>query len=143
MKEKTLSIIKPNALNKNLIGKIIAQLEEGGLQVCAMKMAQIPPPQWETFYQEHRERPFFQELVTFMTRSPVVLMILCGENAVSKNREIMGATDPAKADPSTLRALYGDSVGENAVHGSDSVQSAEREIALFFPSEEIHHCPCC
>ena len=138
MKEKTLSIIKPNAMDKNLIGKIIAQLEESGLQVCAMKMVQIPPSQCETFYEEHRERPFFRELVTFMTRSPVVLMVLCGENAIARNREIMGATDPAKAAEGTLRALYGDSMGENALHGSDSTQSAQREIDIFFSPDEIH-----
>ena len=134
MKEKTLSIIKPNVIRKNLIGKIIAQLEEGGLQVCAMKMVRVPKSQWEVFYEEHRERPFFPELVDFMNQTPVVLMVLCGENAIARNREIMGDTDPAKAVSGSLRALYGDSVGENAVHGSDSSASAERELSLFFPA---------
>ena len=138
MNEKTLSIIKPNAIRKNLIGKILAQLEAGDLRICAMKMLQIPKSQCEVFYQEHCERPFFNELVAFMTSGPVVLIVLCGEDAVAKNREIMGNTDPSKAKPNSLRALYGDSIGENAVHGSDSLQSAKREIDLFFQSKEIY-----
>ncbi len=135
--ELTFSIIKPNAVKKNAIGPIIALFEKNGLKVAAAKLARIEKAQCEEFYAEHKERPFFGELVTFMTSGPVLLMALSGENAVAKNREIMGATDPKKADAGTIRALYGDNVGENAVHGSDSPQSAMRELNLFFKETEF------
>jgi nucleoside-diphosphate kinase len=135
--ETTFSIIKPNGVKKNVIGPVIAKFEENGLKVTAAKLVRIPKAQCEEFYAEHKARPFFGELVTFMTSGPVLLMALTGENAVTRNREIMGATDPKKAAPGTIRALYGDSVGENTVHGSDSLDSAKRELGLFFKSEEL------
>jgi nucleoside-diphosphate kinase len=135
--ETTFSIIKPNAVKKNAIGGIISLFEKNGLKISAMKLTKIEKAQCETFYAEHKERPFFGELVSFMTSGPVVLMALTGENAVLRNREIMGATDPKKAAPGTLRALYGDNVGENAVHGSDSAASAERELKIFFEAKEF------
>lgn len=135
--ETTFSIIKPNAVKKNAIGAIIKQFEDNGLKVAAAKLAKIPRAQCEEFYAEHKERPFFGELVEFMTSGPVVLMALHGENAITRNREIMGATDPAQAAAGTLRKLYGDSVGENAVHGSDSPASAERELKIFFSDNEF------
>lgn len=135
--ETTFSIIKPNAVKKNAIGGIISLFEKNGLKISAMKLTKIEKAQCEAFYAEHKERPFFGELVSFMTSGPVVLMALTGENAVLRNREIMGATDPKKAAPGTLRALYGDSVGENAVHGSDSAASAERELKIFFEAKEF------
>ncbi len=136
-KEVTFSIIKPNGIKKNLVGKIIQKFEDNGLKVAAAKLMVIPQSKCEEFYAEHKERPFFGELVSFMTSGPVMVMALAGENAVAKNREIMGATDPKKAAPGTIRALWGDSVGENTVHGSDSPQSAERELRIFFESKEI------
>ena len=135
--ETTFSIIKPNAVKKNVIGGIIHKFEENGLQVSAAKLVKLSKAKCEEFYAEHKERPFFGELVSFMTSGPVLLMALKGESAVSKNREIMGATDPKKAAPGTIRALFGDSVGENSVHGSDSPQSAQRELALFFEKSEF------
>lgn len=135
--EKTFSIIKPNAVKKNAIGDIVKHFEESGLRIAAMKMAVLSKDKCELFYAEHKERPFFGELVTFMTSGPVVLMCLSGENAVLKNRELMGATDPKKADKGTIRAKHGDNVGENAVHGSDSVASAQRELAIFFDKHEF------
>ena len=135
--EQTFSIIKPNAVQKNAIGAIIERFEKEGLKIAAAKLAVIPKAQCEEFYAEHKARPFFGELVSFMTSGPVVLMVLSGENAVTRNREIMGATNPAEAAPGTLRKLFGDSVGENAVHGSDSPESAAREISLFFEPKEI------
>lgn len=134
--ETTFSIIKPNAVKKNAIGAIVQMFEKNGLKVAAMKLANIEKNKCELFYAEHKERPFFGELVTFMTSGPVVLMALKGENAVTRNREIMGATDPKKAAPGTIRALFGDNMGENAVHGSDSAASAERELKIFFESKE-------
>lgn len=135
--EKTFSIIKPNAIKKNVIGEIISTFEKNGLQIAAAKLTNIPKAQCEEFYAEHKARPFFGELVDFMTSGPVMLMVLKGENAVMRNREIMGATNPAEAAEGTLRKRFGDSVGENAVHGSDSLASAEREIGIFFKKEEI------
>lgn len=135
--ETTFSIIKPNAVKKSVIGPIIAKFEENGLKIAAAKLVVISKSKCEEFYAEHKARPFFGELVSFMTSGPVMLMALKGENAVMKNREIMGATDPKKAAPGTIRALYGDSVGENSVHGSDSVASAQRELALFFEKSEF------
>jgi nucleoside-diphosphate kinase len=136
-KEVTFSIIKPNAIKKNVIGDIIETFEKNGLKIAAAKLMVISKEKCQDFYAEHKERPFFGELVTFMTSGPVMVMALSGENAVVKNREIMGATDPKKASPGTLRAIYGDNMGENAVHGSDSPTSAAREIALFFDKHEI------
>jgi nucleoside-diphosphate kinase len=135
--EKTFSIIKPNAVKKNKIGDIIEQFEANGLRVAAAKLTMISKDKCELFYAEHKERPFFGELVSFMTSGPVVMMCLVGENAVLKNRELMGATDPKKANPGTIRAKHGDNVGENAVHGSDSIESAKRELAIFFDQHEI------
>lgn len=136
-KERTFSIIKPNAVKKNAIGDIIHTFESKGLKIAAAKMCMMSKEKTELFYAEHNQRPFFGELVTFMTSGPVVMMCLTGENAVLKNREIMGATDPKKADAGTIRAKHGDSMGENAVHGSDSVASAERELAIFFDRHEL------
>ena len=136
-KEVTFSIIKPNAVKKGVIGNIIEQFENAGLKIAAAKLTVISRKKCEEFYAEHKERPFFGELVTFMTSGPVVLMALKGENAVLRNREIMGATDPKKAAPGTVRALYGDNMGENAVHGSDSTASAARELKIFFDSKEF------
>jgi nucleoside-diphosphate kinase len=138
-KEMTFSIIKPNAVKKNVMGDIISHFEKNGLQVAACKLAVLSKEKCEIFYAEHKDRPFFGELVSFMTSGPVMLMVLYGENAVQKNRELMGATDPKKAEAGSIRAKYGDSVGENAVHGSDSLESAKREIALFFEKHEIVH----
>jgi nucleoside-diphosphate kinase len=137
MKEQTLSIIKPNGVKKNVIGKIIDRFESQGLKVTAAKLAKLDRAKAEGFYAEHKERPFFGELVSFMTSGPVLLMVLTGEGAVDKNRKIMGATDPKKADAGTIRKDFGDSVGENTVHGSDSPTSAKREIAYFFEPNEI------
>ncbi len=130
--EKTFSIIKPNAVKKNVIGEVITCFETNGLKVVEAKYTTIPKAQCEEFYAEHSERPFFGELVEFMTSAPVMLMVLEGENAVMKNRELMGATNPAEAAEGTLRKRFGDSMGENAVHGSDSPTSAAREIKIFF-----------
>ncbi|MFN8791781.1 MAG: nucleoside-diphosphate kinase [Bdellovibrionales bacterium] len=134
--EKTFSIIKPNAVKKGVIGDIIHQFEQSGLRVGAAKLTMLSKDKCELFYAEHKERPFFGELVSFMTSGPVLLMCLVGENAVMKNREIMGATDPKKAAAGTIRAKHGDNVGENAVHGSDSPASAARELAIFFDKHE-------
>jgi nucleoside-diphosphate kinase len=136
-KETTFSIIKPNAVKKNAIGAIIKKFEDNGLKVAAAKLVVLKRSKCEEFYAEHKARPFFGELVDFMTSGPVVLMALTGENAVLKNREIMGATNPKDAAPGTIRKEYGDNVGENAVHGSDSSQSAQRELALFFEKSEL------
>lgn len=135
--EQTFSIIKPNAMKKNAIGDIISMFEANGLKIAAAKIQILSKSKAEEFYAEHKERPFFGELVSFMTSGPVMLMCLQGENAVLKNREIMGATDPKKANAGTVRAKFGDNVGENAVHGSDSAASAARELALFFEKQEI------
>lgn len=137
MAEQTLSIIKPNGIKKNLIGKIIDRFESQGLKVAAAKLVQLDRSKAEGFYAEHKERPFFGELVSFMTSGPVLIMVLAGPNAVEKNRKIMGATDPKKADAGTIRKDFGDSMGENTVHGSDSAASAQREIAYFFESREL------
>lgn len=136
--EKTFSIIKPNAVKKNAIGDIIARFEKRGLRIAAAKFTKLSREKAEGFYIEHKERPFFGSLVNFMTSGPVLLMVLEGEGAVLLNREIMGATDPAKAAPGTIRKDFADSIEANAVHGSDSTQSAEREIAYFFDKSEIN-----
>ncbi|EQC50225.1 nucleoside pyrophosphate kinase [Bacteriovorax sp. BSW11_IV] len=135
--ERTLSIIKPNATIDNNIGNIIKKFEDEGLRIAACKLTVLSKEKAEGFYIEHKERPFFGELVSFMTSGPVVIMALEGENAVDKNRQIMGATNPAEAAEGTLRKLYAKSIGENAVHGSDSLQSAEREINYFFDKNEV------
>ena len=135
--ELTFSIIKPNAMKKNAIGAIINKFESQGLKIAAAKMAHLTQQQCEEFYAEHKERPFFGELVSFMTSGPVLLMCLGGENAIAKNREIMGATNPSEAAAGTIRAEFGDNVGENAVHGSDSPESAQRELGLFFEEHEF------
>lgn len=132
MSEKTFSIIKPNAVQDNNIGNIIARFEKEGLRIAAMRMETLSKEKAEGFYIEHKERPFFGSLVNFMTSAPVVLMVLEGENAVEKNRQIMGATNPAEAAEGTLRKLYAKSIEANAVHGSDSRASADREINYFF-----------
>jgi nucleoside-diphosphate kinase len=135
--ERTFSIIKPNAVKKNAIGDIIHHFESSGLRVVAAKLTRISKEKCELFYAEHKERPFFGELVTFMTSGPVLMMCLSGEGAIAKNRELMGATDPKKAVPGSIRAKHGDNVGENAVHGSDSAASASRELAIFFDAHEL------
>lgn len=137
MSERTLSIVKPNAVADNNIGNIVARFEKEGLRIAAMKMIHLSKEKAEGFYIEHKERPFFGSLVSFMTSGPVVLMVLEGENAVDRNREIMGATNPAEAQEGTLRKLYAKSIEANAVHGSDSKASAEREINYFFDANEV------
>ena len=136
-KDRTLSIIKPNAVEDNNIGNIIARFEKEGLRIAAAKLTQLSKEKAEGFYIEHKERPFFCSLVSFMTSGPVVLMVLEGDGAVEKNREIMGATNPAEAAENTLRKLYAKSIEANAVHGSDSAASAEREINYFFDGNEL------
>ena len=136
-KERTFSIIKPNAVKKGAIGDIIHQFEQNGLHVAAAKLTVLSKDKAELFYAEHKERPFFGELVSFMTSGPVLLMCLHGENAIAKNRELMGATDPKKAAPGTIRAKHGANVGENAVHGSDSPAAAARELAIFFDKHDF------
>lgn len=133
MTERTLSIIKPDAVRKRKIGAILARLEDAGLRIVAARMLVLPPETAGEFYAVHQERPFFGALVEFMTSGPVLAQVLEGENAVAKNRELMGATDPAKAAPGTIRADFADNVEANAVHGSDSPETARREIAFFFP----------
>lgn len=135
--ERTLSILKPDAVEQALIGKIIARFEEEGLRIAALRKILLSRTQAKAFYAVHAARPFYGELVEFMTRSPVVVMVLEGEDAIARNREVMGATDPEKADPGTIRDLYGTNVGENAVHGSDSPDNAAIEIAFFFRTTEI------
>jgi nucleoside-diphosphate kinase len=135
--EKTFSIIKPNSVADNNIGNIVARFEKEGLRISALKLTHLSKEKAEGFYIEHKERPFFGSLVSFMTSGPVVLMVLEGENAVEKNRKIMGATNPANAEEGTLRKLYAKSIEANAVHGSDSHASAEREINYFFDKNEV------
>jgi nucleoside-diphosphate kinase len=137
--ERTLSIVKPDAVAKNIIGQIYSRFEQAGLRVVAAKMAHLTQSQAEGFYAVHKERPFFKDLVKFMTSGPVMIQVLEGENAVAKNREIMGATDPKKAAPGTIRADFANNVEENAVHGSDAVETAKQEISYFFSSTEL--CP--
>ncbi len=137
MENLTLAIIKPDAVQRNLVGKILALYEESNLRVVAMKMKQLTRHEVEVFYDEHRARPFFQEIVGMMSAKPVVLLVLEGSDAVLRNRKLMGATDPAKAADGTIRKLYAKSVGENSIHGSDSAQAAQREISYFFSNSEI------
>lgn len=137
-KERTLSIVKPDAVGQNHIGGIISRLEKAGLTIVAAKMVHLSEKQAQGFYAVHKERPFFNDLVKFMITGPVLLMVLEGENAIAKNREVMGATDPRKAEPGTIRADFAKSIEENAVHGSDAPATALTEIAFFFQPEEIY-----
>jgi nucleoside-diphosphate kinase len=136
--ERTLSIIKPDAVAKNVIGEIYSRFEKAGLKVAASKMKQLSRAEAEGFYAVHRERPFFNALVEFMISGPVMIQVLQGENAVLKNRELMGATNPKEAAPGTIRADFADSIDANAVHGSDSLENAAIEIAYFFPATDIY-----
>lgn len=136
--ERTLSIIKPDAVAKNVIGKIYSRFEDAGLKIVAAQMRLLSKSEAEGFYAVHRERPFFADLVKFMTSGPVVIQVLEGENAIAKNRELMGATDPKKANPGTIRADFASSIDANAVHGSDAPATAAVEIAYFFPTLSIH-----
>jgi len=135
--ERTFSIIKPDATNRNLTGKINAMIEDADLRIVAQKRVRWSTEQAQTFYEEHKDRPFYGELVEFMTSAPIVVQVLEGDNAIAKYREIMGATNPAQADEGTIRKSFAESVGENSVHGSDSPESAQREIALNFADSEI------
>ena len=135
--ERTLSIVKPDAVAKNVIGQIYARFEKAGLKIVASKMKQLSRREAEGFYAVHRERPFFNALVEFMISGPVVVQVLEGENAVSKHRDILGATNPKEAAPGTIRADFADSIDANAAHGSDSVENANIEIAYFFAATEV------
>jgi nucleoside-diphosphate kinase len=135
--ERTFSIIKPDAVAKNAIGGVIAKLEAGGLKVIAQKTVRLSEVQAKAFYAVHKDRPFYGDLVKFMTEGPVVVQVLEGENAVLRNREIMGATDPKKADAGTIRADFGAGIERNAVHGSDAPETAKEEIAFFFSTAEL------
>ncbi len=136
--EQTLSIIKPDAVKKGVIGKIIDRFESNGLRIAAMKKVELGKKDAEGFYAVHKERPFFGELVDFMTSGPVVVMVLEGENAVLKNRELMGATNPKEAEKGTIRADFAESIDANAVHGSDSLENAKIEISFFFAKRDIN-----
>ncbi|MFN9490768.1 MAG: nucleoside-diphosphate kinase [Betaproteobacteria bacterium] len=136
--ERTLSIIKPDAVAKNVIGQIYARFESAGLRIVAARMTWLSRAQAEGFYAVHRARPFFGELVDFMVSGPVMIQVLEGENAIQKNRDLMGATDPKKAEKGTIRADFADSIDANAVHGSDSPQTAAVEVAYFFPTLDVH-----
>jgi nucleoside-diphosphate kinase len=136
--ERTLSIIKPDAVAKNVIGAIYSRFENAGLKIIAAKMAYLSRSEAEQFYAVHRERPFFNDLVNFMISGPVMIQVLQGDNAIIKNRDLMGATDPKKAEKGTIRADFADSIDANAVHGSDSAETAKAEIAFFFPEMNIY-----
>jgi len=136
-KERTLSIIKPDAVGKNVIGEIITRFEKAGLQIIAAKMLHLSRERAEGFYAIHRERPFFRDLVDFVTSGPVMIMVLEGENAIDKNREIMGATNPQEAAPGTIRADFASTIDENAVHGSDGPDTAKTEVTFFFNEKEV------
>ncbi|MBU1325218.1 MAG: nucleoside-diphosphate kinase [Alphaproteobacteria bacterium] len=137
MTERTFSIIKPDATRRNLTGKVNAVIEDAGLRIVAQRRIRMTEDQAKKFYEVHAERPFYGELVEFMTSAPVVVQVLEGENAVARYREVMGATNPANADEGTIRKLYAESVGENSVHGSDSAENAALEIAQFFTDDQI------
>jgi nucleoside-diphosphate kinase len=137
MAERTLSILKPDATRRNLTGKINAKFEEAGLRIVAQRRMRLSQATAEAFYAVHSARPFFRDLVTFMTSGPVVVQVLEGENAMAENRRLMGATDPKKADAGTIRAEFAESIEANSVHGSDSVENAAQEIAFFFASTDI------
>ncbi len=136
--ERTLSIIKPDAVAKNVIGQIYSRFEGAGLKVIAAQMKHLSRGEAEAFYAVHRERPFFKDLVDFMVSGPVMIQVLQGENAIATNRDLMGATDPKKAAPGTIRADFADSIDANAVHGSDGAETAAQEIAFFFPALAIY-----
>jgi len=136
--ERTLSIIKPDAVKKNVIGKIYSRFETNGLKVIAAKMAWLSAEEAGKFYAVHKERPFFKDLVGFMISGPVMIQVLEGENAIAKNRELMGATDPKKAEPGTIRADFAESIDANAVHGSDAPETAAVEVAFFFPEMNVY-----
>jgi len=136
--ERTLSIIKPDAVAKNAIGEIYARFERAGLKIIASKMAHLSRADAEAFYAVHKARPFFADLVSFMISGPVMIQVLEGENAIARNRELMGATDPKKADKGTIRADFADSIDANAVHGSDASETASAEIAFFFAGMNVH-----
>ena len=135
--ERTLSIIKPDAVAKNVIGEIYARFEKAGLRIVAARMMHLSRAEAEGFYAVHRERPFFRDLVAFMTTGPVMVQVLEGDNAIARNRELMGATDPKKAAAGTIRADFAESIDANAVHGSDGPETAQTEIAFFFPQSAI------
>lgn len=135
--ERTFAIIKPNAMKKNVVGQILTRYESKGLRIAGAKQVKLTREKAEGFYIEHKDRPFFSSLIHFMTSGPVLLLVLEGENAINLNREIMGATDPGKAAPGTIRRDFGDGIEANAVHGSDGVNSAEREVAYFFDKTEL------
>jgi nucleoside-diphosphate kinase len=135
--ERTLSIIKPDAVSKNVIGKIYSRFEKAGLNIIAAKMLQMDDDKAGGFYAEHKERPFFNDLVSFMTSGPIIVQVLEGENAVALHRDIMGETNPQEAAKGTIRADFAETIDENAVHGSDSLESAAREIAYFFANEDL------
>jgi nucleoside-diphosphate kinase len=137
--ERTLSIVKPDGVRKNVIGEVYRRFENAGLQIIAARMRRLSQAEAEGFYAVHRERPFFKDLVSYMTSGPVVVQVLEGESAVARNRDIMGATDPKKAAPGTIRADLADSIEANTVHGSDSLENAAREIAYFFAETDL--CP--
>ncbi len=136
--ERTLSIIKPDAVEKNIIGEIERRFEQGGLKIVAARMMHLSRDQAEGFYAVHRERPFFNDLCAYMSSGPVVVQVLEGEDAIRKNRDIMGATNPKDADPGTIRADFADSIEANAVHGSDAPETAKAEIEFFFQEDDIH-----
>jgi len=136
--ERTLSIIKPDAVEKNVIGQIYARFEKAGLRIVAARMAWLSQAEAEGFYAVHRARPFFKDLVSFMTSGPVMIQVLEGEGAIAKNRDLMGATDPKKAAAGTIRADFAQSIDANAVHGSDAAETAAVEIAYFFPASQVH-----
>lgn len=138
MSERTLAIIKPDAVKQNVMGDIISRYEKAGLRPVAMKLIQMSKQVAEGFYAVHKARPFFNSLCSFMSSGPAVVLVLQGENAIKKNRELMGATDPAKADAGTIRSVYGTNIEFNAVHGSDSPETAQFEIGYFFPGMEIY-----
>ncbi|NLF55666.1 MAG: nucleoside-diphosphate kinase [Thauera phenolivorans] len=136
--ERTLSIIKPDAVAKNVIGKIYQRFEDAGLKIIASRMVHLSEQEAGQFYAVHKARPFFKDLVSFMTSGPVMIQVLEGENAIAKNRELMGATDPKKADKGTIRADFADSIDANAVHGSDAAETAAVEVAFFFPGMNVY-----
>ena len=136
--ERTLSIVKPDGVSGNLIGEVYRRFEKAGLSIVAARMLRLSPREAEGFYAVHRERPFFKDLVRFMTSGPIIVQVLEGESAIARNRDVMGATDPKKADPGTIRADLATSIEQNVVHGSDALETAAREIAYFFSVTELH-----
>lgn len=135
--ERTLSIIKPNAISKNIVSEIYKRFDDVGLKIIIAKKMHLNKKQAEGFYAEHKKRPFFSELITFMTSGPIIVQVIEAENAIQHHREMMGATDPKKALPGTLRSIFAESITKNAIHGSDSIESAQREISYFFTPDEF------